>query len=67
MSGSIVPFTNNILDAKHECDFGVSQVSSMNVSGHKWTGIPWPCGVFVTRKKLVSVPSRDFASYSYDW
>ncbi|NUT48233.1 MAG: histidine decarboxylase [Saccharothrix sp.] len=31
---------------------GVDVVSSLVMSGHKWAGAPWPCGVFMTKNKF---------------
>ena len=38
-------------------DFRLPFVSSIVTSGHKWMGAPWPCGIFMTRTKLVLTPS----------
>ncbi|QFZ19469.1 PLP-dependent aminotransferase family protein [Saccharothrix syringae] len=52
-----------IKDRVPEFDFGlrvhdVDVVSSLVMSGHKWPGAPWPCGVFMTRNKFrVEPPS----------
>ncbi len=32
-------------------DFRLSYVHSITMSGHKWNGSPWPCGVFMTKVK----------------
>ncbi len=32
-------------------DFGLDYVFSIAMSGHKWIGAPWPCGVFMTKVK----------------
>ncbi|MEU4743765.1 hypothetical protein AB0G02_25330 [Actinosynnema sp. NPDC023658] len=38
---------------------GVDVVSSLVMSGHKWQGAPWPCGVFMTKNKFrVEPPSQ---------
>ncbi|CAM3578532.1 pyridoxal-dependent decarboxylase [Kibdelosporangium persicum] len=38
---------------------GVDVVSSLVMSGHKWPGAPWPCGVFMTKNKFrVEPPSQ---------
>ena len=37
-------------------DFRLPFVSSIVTSGHKWQGAPWPCGIFMTRSKLVMKP-----------
>ncbi len=33
-------------------DFRLPQVSSIAMSGHKWIGAPWPCGIYMTRTKF---------------
>ena len=38
-------------------DFRLDFVSSIVTSGHKYIGTPWPCGVYLTRTKLL--PSED--------
>lgn len=37
-------------------DFRLPYVHSITMSGHKWMGSPWPCGVFMTRTGLQMVP-----------
>lgn len=40
-------------------DFRLPFVHSMTMSGHKWIGAPWPCGVFMTKTRyLLRPPSR---------
>ena len=34
-------------------DFRLDFVSSIVTSGHKYIGTPWPCGVYLTRNKLL--------------
>lgn len=34
-----------------EFDFGVKHVFSIAMSGHKWIGAPWPCGIYMTKVK----------------
>ncbi|MEU4767413.1 hypothetical protein AB0H12_29560 [Actinosynnema sp. NPDC023794] len=36
---------------------GVDVISSLVMSGHKWPGAPWPCGVFMTKNKFRVEPS----------
>ena len=38
-------------------DFRLDFVSSIVTSGHKYIGTPWPCGVYLTRNKLL--PPRE--------
>ena len=33
-------------------DFQLDFVSSIVTSGHKWIGVPWPCGIYITKTKL---------------
>jgi len=37
-------------------DFRLPFVHSIVMSGHKWIGAPWPCGVYMTRTKLQMRP-----------
>ncbi|GAA0659906.1 histidine decarboxylase [Kitasatospora atroaurantiaca] len=38
-------------------EFGdLDMVSSIAMSGHKWPGVPWPCGVFMTKVKYQRDP-----------
>ena len=40
-------------------DFKLSFVSSIVTSGHKWIGVPWPCGVFITKSGLTLHQSNE--------
>lgn len=37
-------------------DFAIPEVCSVLMSGHKFPGAPWPCGVFMTRTKYQLEP-----------
>jgi histidine decarboxylase len=37
-------------------DFGIEHVFSMSMSGHKWIGAPWPCGIYMTKVKYQLEP-----------
>ncbi|WP_371524719.1 pyridoxal-dependent decarboxylase [Streptomyces sp. NBC_01283] len=39
-------------------DFRIPDVHSLTMSGHKWMGTPWACGVFMTRTGLQMAPPR---------
>lgn len=40
-------------------DFRLPFVHSIVMSGHKWIGAPWPCGIYMTKTKLqLKPPSR---------
>ncbi|MFE4604249.1 histidine decarboxylase [Kitasatospora indigofera] len=56
-------------DGLPEFDFGITlptrefgdldMVSSIAMSGHKWPGAPWPCGIYMTKVKYqISPPSQ---------
>ena len=34
-------------------DFQLDYVSSIVISGHKWAGCPWPCGIFMTKTGML--------------
>lgn len=40
-------------------DFRLECVNSIVMSGHKWPGAPWPCGVFMTKVKYQVFPPDD--------
>lgn len=37
-------------------DFDLPFVHSISMSGHKWIGAPWPCGIYMTRRKYQLLP-----------
>jgi len=42
-----------------EFDFKLDWVNSIVMSGHKWPGAPWPCGLFMTKVKYQLFPPDD--------
>ncbi|MCM3920856.1 pyridoxal-dependent decarboxylase [Frankia sp. AiPs1] len=40
-------------------DFRLPTVHSITMSGHKWLGAPWPCGIFMTRTRFQMIPPRE--------
>jgi histidine decarboxylase len=40
-------------------DFRLPGVTSIVMSGHKWPGAPWPCGIFMTKVKYQITPPAD--------
>lgn len=40
-------------------DFRLPWVHSISMSGHKWVGAPWPCGIFMTKRKYQLQPPDD--------
>ena len=65
--GTVLPFINNELSVPLQFDFCLPQVSSMNVSAHKWHGMSWPCSVYITRRTHCFKPSKEFASCAVSW
>lgn len=39
--------------------FGLGFVHSISMSGHKWIGAPWPCGIYMTKRKYQLEPPSD--------
>ena len=37
-------------------DFRKDCIQSIVASGHKWTGAPWPCGIYMTKNKYRLLP-----------
>ena len=40
-------------------DFKIPHVCSINTSGHKWPGSPWPCGIYMTKTRYQLLPPSD--------
>lgn len=40
-------------------DFALKSVHSISMSGHKWIGAPWPCAIYMTRRKYQLEPVSD--------
>lgn len=43
----------------HIFDFRIPEVHSIVMSGHKWIGAPFPCGIFMTKVKYQLMPPDD--------
>ncbi|MCI3935083.1 pyridoxal-dependent decarboxylase [Streptomyces sp. AN091965] len=39
-------------------DFRLPEVHSLTMSGHKWMGTPWACGIYMTRTGLQMTPPK---------
>ncbi len=37
-------------------DFRIKELQSIAMSGHKWIGAPWPCGIYMTKVKYQLLP-----------
>lgn len=45
-------------------DFQLEFVSSIVTSGHKWIGVPWPCGIYITKTEFqMRSPERAHISF----
>ncbi len=40
-------------------DFRIKELQSISMSGHKWIGAPWPCGIYMTKVKYQLLPPDD--------
>lgn len=40
-------------------DFRIKELHSISMSGHKWIGSPWPCGIYMTKVKYQLQPPDD--------
>ncbi len=40
-------------------DFRLPEIHSLAMSGHKWLGAPWPCGIYMTKVKYQLLPPDD--------
>ena len=47
-------YVNGCMDQKPPpvFDFQLDFVSSIVTSGHKWIGVPWPCGIYISKNKF---------------
>ncbi|CAH9074492.1 unnamed protein product [Cuscuta europaea] len=55
LSGLIVPFLKN----EPKITFKKPMIGSITISGHKFLGCPMPCGIQITRKRLIYKLSRN--------
>ncbi|CAH9138757.1 unnamed protein product [Cuscuta epithymum] len=55
LSGLIVPFLKNV----PKITFKKPMMGSVTISGHKFLGCPMPCGIQITRKRLIHNLSRN--------
>lgn len=40
-------------------DFRIPDIQSICMSGHKWIGAPWPCGIYMSKVKYQLLPPDD--------
>jgi histidine decarboxylase len=58
LGGTYMPFIEMAYDDKmidrrgHNFDFRLPFIHSIVTSGHKWDGVPWPCGIYMTKVKF---------------
>ena len=63
LSAAYMPFLemahkNGLTDIKPGpvFDFRLDFIMSIVTSGHKWIGVPWPCGVYIIKSGLLLQP-----------
>ncbi|NHN24217.1 histidine decarboxylase [Flavobacterium jejuense] len=67
LGAAFVPFIKNDVEdgdeiSKEFPDFDFKlHVHSISTSGHKWVGMPWPCGIYMTKNKYLI--SNDVPDY----
>ncbi|HJV77141.1 MAG TPA: pyridoxal-dependent decarboxylase [Paludibacter sp.] len=65
LGSSYMPFVEKAYEEKKisqrgpNFDFRLPGVNSIVMSGHKWPGAPWPCGIFMTKSKYQLFPPDD--------
>ncbi|MDB5070635.1 MAG: histidine decarboxylase [Candidatus Eremiobacteraeota bacterium] len=65
LGAAYMPFVEMAYDQGHmkqrgpNFDFRLPCVMSIVMSGHKWVGAPWPCGVYMTKVKYQLLPPDD--------
>lgn len=52
LSGFYLPFLEKDL-------FFKANINSISISGHKFTGVPFPCGIFIMEKKFLKLIEND--------
>ncbi|MEG4802258.1 pyridoxal-dependent decarboxylase [Microcoleus sp. ARI1-B5] len=53
-------YNNKLIDRRGpNFDFRLPFVNSISMSGHKWIGAPWPCGIYITKTKFQLRPPDD--------
>lgn len=59
MGAGYTPYLEEAFGKKNDApifDFRIKELHSISMSGHKWIGAPWPCGIFMTKGKYQLLP-----------
>ncbi|MBW8878541.1 MAG: histidine decarboxylase [Acidobacteria bacterium] len=59
LGAAYMPFLERARVPIPQFDFRLPFVHSISMSGHKWIGAPWPCGIYMTRTKYQLSPTSD--------
>ncbi|HEX3554072.1 MAG TPA: pyridoxal-dependent decarboxylase [Thermoanaerobaculia bacterium] len=59
LGAAYMPFLEKAGVKIPQFDFRLPFVHSISMSGHKWVGAPWPCGIYMTRSKYQLSPTSD--------
>lgn len=59
LGAAYVPFLKMMGKDLPDFDFSIPEVHSIAMSGHKWLGAPWPCGIYMTRVRYQLTPPSD--------
>ncbi len=59
LGAAYMPFLERAGIQIPQFDFRLPFVHSISMSGHKWIGAPWPCGIYMTLSKYQLSPTSD--------
>ena len=53
LMGFVLPFLDNDYNNDHNSNIIRKYIHSISISGHKFAGVPFPCGIFIIEKRFV--------------
>ncbi len=57
LAAAYAPFLNmEGIDKVPNFDFRIPEIHSITLSGHKWIGAPWPCGIYMSKVRYQLEP-----------
>lgn len=59
LGAAYAPFLEMLGKDVPKFDFRIPEVHSIAMSGHKWLGAPWPCGIYMTKVRYQLTPPSD--------
>ena len=59
LGAAYAPFLKMLGKDVPDFDFSIPEVHSIAMSGHKWLGAPWPCGIYMTKVRYQLTPPSD--------